>query len=440
MSVRTAYSTKYTVVQYPTYIAPVWSTKFYCMALLAAKCWTSMRRPLPLLTCYTFMLSGAPHCATRQFSYRATPLALCSTESPDSRVEHLVNDLARLVVEHEQRPWNIRELHDQLEQLTAIAAAGLPSKAADNRIDIIQPTTATRTTHAGIAAVHSDISALTVAKLREELGELGLCTSGLKKALQQRLAEARLSSSANHNDVATREDTPHGPGQATSRGTDDLGWLIEMNVSSPARMAIKRLVSKKQKAGPQKGVFTDGSCVPNPGPGGWAALRVDGNRVLWARCGRETRATTNNRMELIAVGDPRFARQVCASLPCDPRGRHSFVARTSNPLLPAINVRPSALNGPLLFLLSRAQQRASLYVGTAAPLRSCHYLSCTVLCLLCRSFCRHRRLSRHLANFLLIQRRRSTLTRISACVHLTFGRKCGRIGGGRSQVARRQRT
>jgi ribonuclease HI len=46
-------------------------------------------------------------------------------------------------------------------------------------------------------------------------------------------------------------------------------------------------------------LFTDGACRGNPGPGGWGVLlRHKGNeRELW---GGET-ATTNNRMELMAV-------------------------------------------------------------------------------------------------------------------------------------------
>jgi ribonuclease HI len=46
-------------------------------------------------------------------------------------------------------------------------------------------------------------------------------------------------------------------------------------------------------------VYTDGACRGNPGPGGWGALLLaDGHeRELW---GGE-RATTNNRMELLAA-------------------------------------------------------------------------------------------------------------------------------------------
>ena len=46
-------------------------------------------------------------------------------------------------------------------------------------------------------------------------------------------------------------------------------------------------------------IFTDGACRGNPGPGGWGAiLRAGANeKELW---GGES-ATTNNRMELMAV-------------------------------------------------------------------------------------------------------------------------------------------
>ena len=46
-------------------------------------------------------------------------------------------------------------------------------------------------------------------------------------------------------------------------------------------------------------IFTDGACSGNPGPGGWAAI------LRWGREEKEIsggeRATTNNRMELMAA-------------------------------------------------------------------------------------------------------------------------------------------
>lgn len=46
-------------------------------------------------------------------------------------------------------------------------------------------------------------------------------------------------------------------------------------------------------------LFTDGACLGNPGPGGWAALIQEGGSER-SLSGREAQ-TTNNRMELEAV-------------------------------------------------------------------------------------------------------------------------------------------
>lgn len=46
-------------------------------------------------------------------------------------------------------------------------------------------------------------------------------------------------------------------------------------------------------------IWTDGSCLGNPGPGGWAFVATDGKNTA-ERSGGE-RDTTNNRMELTAV-------------------------------------------------------------------------------------------------------------------------------------------
>ena len=46
-------------------------------------------------------------------------------------------------------------------------------------------------------------------------------------------------------------------------------------------------------------IFTDGACSGNPGPGGWGAVLIFGDREKEI-CGGEP-ATTNNRMELMAA-------------------------------------------------------------------------------------------------------------------------------------------
>jgi ribonuclease HI len=46
-------------------------------------------------------------------------------------------------------------------------------------------------------------------------------------------------------------------------------------------------------------IYTDGSCHPNPGPGGWAAIILDGDRQKVLKGGEAH--STNNRMELTAA-------------------------------------------------------------------------------------------------------------------------------------------
>ena len=47
-------------------------------------------------------------------------------------------------------------------------------------------------------------------------------------------------------------------------------------------------------------IYTDGACRGNPGPGGWGAILIAANGTEKQLCGGE-RATTNNRMELMAA-------------------------------------------------------------------------------------------------------------------------------------------
>ena len=59
-------------------------------------------------------------------------------------------------------------------------------------------------------------------------------------------------------------------------------------------------VLEKYRDGPADGVFTDGSSIPNPGPGGWGFVWVEGGEVR-ARGHGHAPSTTNNRMELQAL-------------------------------------------------------------------------------------------------------------------------------------------
>jgi ribonuclease HI len=59
-------------------------------------------------------------------------------------------------------------------------------------------------------------------------------------------------------------------------------------------------VLERYHDGPDTGVFTDGSAIPNPGPGGWGAVWVIDGEVQARDHGHDP-DTTNNRMELMAL-------------------------------------------------------------------------------------------------------------------------------------------
>ena len=65
-------------------------------------------------------------------------------------------------------------------------------------------------------------------------------------------------------------------------------------------------------------VYTDGSAHPNPGPGGWAAIIVDGGRTEVLKGGEAH--TTNNRMELSAA---------LAAIRHLPRGKAAWIVTDS---------------------------------------------------------------------------------------------------------------
>jgi ribonuclease HI len=59
-------------------------------------------------------------------------------------------------------------------------------------------------------------------------------------------------------------------------------------------------VLARYHGGPKTGIFTDGSCDPNPGPGGWGFVWVEENEIIKSGHGSAP-DTTNNRMELQAL-------------------------------------------------------------------------------------------------------------------------------------------
>jgi len=77
------------------------------------------------------------------------------------------------------------------------------------------------------------------------------------------------------------------------------GWTPKQcrscKVAGGARAAVEA-----REGDPQTGVFTDGGCVPNPGPGGWGAVYVVDGTIVEEAHGHDP-DTTNNRMELTAL-------------------------------------------------------------------------------------------------------------------------------------------
>jgi ribonuclease HI len=59
-------------------------------------------------------------------------------------------------------------------------------------------------------------------------------------------------------------------------------------------------VLERYTQGPTTGVFTDGGCEGNPGPGGWGFVWVEDDRMI-AEASGAVAHTTNNRMELTAL-------------------------------------------------------------------------------------------------------------------------------------------
>ena len=73
-----------------------------------------------------------------------------------------------------------------------------------------------------------------------------------------------------------------------------------MGRARQAELLSTEEVLARYTGGPKTGVFTDGSCEGNPGPGGWGFVWVEDDRVVAEDSGTDP-DTTNNRMELTAL-------------------------------------------------------------------------------------------------------------------------------------------
>ena len=77
------------------------------------------------------------------------------------------------------------------------------------------------------------------------------------------------------------------------------GPLVQ-EVSSPSLEEALAEILARYTEGPTEGIFTDGACSGNPGPGGWGTVMIRGGAIVGRAYGREAH-TTNNRMELQAL-------------------------------------------------------------------------------------------------------------------------------------------
>ena len=194
---------------------------------------------------------------------------------------------------------------------------------------------------------HHEVFAMTVSQLKEALKKRGLAATGLKAELRARLLAAVKEKAARRKEEAvgsTRAggaEKEGGAGAASTltayvteaapapvAGTRGAGtgagpMTYVTNCSDEAhgdaRLAdALREVLTARLRGPMDGIFTDGSCEPNPGPGGWGVVCVRGGRPVWSARGcndapnddeggggdgwsKRNTQSTNNRMEMTAI-------------------------------------------------------------------------------------------------------------------------------------------
>ena len=76
------------------------------------------------------------------------------------------------------------------------------------------------------------------------------------------------------------------PATTAGKIKEVLDALVDQLIDSlsPAQRQTLQLALERYSAGPFDGVFTDGGCSGNPGPGGWAAAcRRPPSCSTWAR-------------------------------------------------------------------------------------------------------------------------------------------------------------
>jgi len=203
--------------------------------------------------------------------------------SPTSEAEGcdaIVQQLEVTVSQHKNSPLTPAELYHEL-------------KTALNRATVLMLDDKT-------------IRSMRVSELQTHLTMQGLSIQGRKAELVERLlaASAKYASSATPSDFVVEPfaGQTHGGGAAATSVIAEVPALSCAPLSAELRARLAALAAaNRPRKGPQTGIFTDGSCNPNPGPGGWGVVAVCDGEILWSERGEETLQTTNNRMELIAI-------------------------------------------------------------------------------------------------------------------------------------------
>lgn len=191
-------------------------------------------------------------------------------DSPAETASAVIESLSALVSEHRNvKPLSLPEL---LERLQPIADK---VEAAIKKDEPLHSTARVKE--------RGDLTKLLKPQLQTILSELGLPVSGRKVELVDRLCAYHQRPSGGHLQV----------------GLSPVGDEFIDGEFSSLRTELE-LLHRFEGQGPQNGIFTDGSCSPNPGPGGWGAVAVKDGKVLWSGKGTSP-STTNNRMELTAI-------------------------------------------------------------------------------------------------------------------------------------------
>lgn len=84
-----------------------------------------------------------------------------------------------------------------------------------------------------------------------------------------------------------------------NKGTAEVAEIVEIEVGVGVTSMVEEAVEPAERPETVVHIYTDGACLGNPGPGGWAAALEQGDRVREI-VGSEDH-TTNNRMELTAA-------------------------------------------------------------------------------------------------------------------------------------------